>query len=146
MRIEVKILPASSVPADQLVYVVLGARYGEKWIFVRHRERITWEMPAGHIEAGETPDEAAGRELFEETGAGEFHLQHICDYSVCVHIKLEYGRLYLAEIESRSESLAFEIDEIRLEDDLPASLTYPEVQKLLFSEAKKYFRDEMKQL
>jgi 8-oxo-dGTP pyrophosphatase MutT (NUDIX family) len=34
------------------------------------------ELPSGHLEAGETPEEAAGRELLEETGfrAGRLHL------------------------------------------------------------------------
>jgi ADP-ribose pyrophosphatase len=31
-------------------------------------ERVTTELPSGHVEAGETPAEAAARELLEETG------------------------------------------------------------------------------
>ena len=30
--------------------------------------RETWELPAGLVDEGETPEEAAGRELLEETG------------------------------------------------------------------------------
>ena len=41
----------------------------------RHRERDTWEMQGGHIEANETPLEAARRELYEESGALEFIMQ-----------------------------------------------------------------------
>jgi len=33
-----------------------------------HDHRLIWEVPGGGIEAGETPLEAAGRELFEESG------------------------------------------------------------------------------
>ena len=32
------------------------------------RGRLIWSLPKGHIEAGETPEDAAVRELFEETG------------------------------------------------------------------------------
>ena len=32
------------------------------------RERLLWSLPKGHIEAGETPEQAAIREVAEETG------------------------------------------------------------------------------
>ena len=32
------------------------------------RERLLWSLPKGHIETGETPEEAAVREVKEETG------------------------------------------------------------------------------
>ena len=31
-------------------------------------EKFTLELPSGHVDGGETPEQAAGRELFEETG------------------------------------------------------------------------------
>ncbi|MFM7063061.1 MAG: NUDIX hydrolase, partial [Actinomycetes bacterium] len=30
--------------------------------------RLAWSLPKGHLEAGETPEQAAVREVFEETG------------------------------------------------------------------------------
>lgn len=40
---------------------------GGKVVFVEHPER-GWEIPGGHLEQGETPDQALLRELKEETG------------------------------------------------------------------------------
>ena len=40
---------------------------GGRVLFVEHPER-GWEIPGGHVEPGETPDEAMLRELYEETG------------------------------------------------------------------------------
>ena len=39
----------------------------DAWLMVRHVER-GWELPGGAIRKGEAVDEAALRELFEETG------------------------------------------------------------------------------
>lgn len=38
-----------------------------KYVLGFNKWRKQWEFPAGHIEKGETPREAATRELFEET-------------------------------------------------------------------------------
>ena len=46
-------------------YVVHDGRV----LLVRHRKLDQWLQPGGHIEARETPDEAAVREVREETGA-----------------------------------------------------------------------------
>ena len=126
------LLEAGSVPEPDLTYVVMGARYREHWIFVRHRERTTWEMPAGHIEPGEDADRAAVRELYEEAGVIRSSLSHLCDYSVTVGARTEFGRLYRARVEEMETELEHETAEVLLTDRLPASLTYPEVQKVLF--------------
>lgn len=40
----------------------------EKILFLKHKKYGFWLQPGGHVEPGETPDEAAIRETLEETG------------------------------------------------------------------------------
>ena len=62
--------------ADELLkFAVIIAKTEGKWVFCKHKERSTYEVPGGHREAGETILEAAKRELREETGAVEFTIQ-----------------------------------------------------------------------
>ena len=54
-----------------MVFIVIWAvssREDGCWIMVKNRSR-GWELPGGRMGQGEAPEEAALRELFEETGA-----------------------------------------------------------------------------
>ena len=108
------------VADDRLTYVVIAARYLDRWVFCRHKDRDTWELPGGHIEPGETPQQAAERELWEETGAVEFTLTPVCAYSIT-----RFGMVYFAEITKLEPLPAHEIAEICLVDVPPQNLTYP---------------------
>ena len=70
------------VEDERLKFAVILAKTEGKWVFCRHRERDTYEMPGGHREAGEDILTTARRELREETGAVEFTIKPICVYSV----------------------------------------------------------------
>lgn len=129
---EVRLHNIGSIDEELLDFVVIPARYKDKWIFVRHKERETWEMPGGHIEDGESILEAARRELFEETGAVEFEISAICDYSVAREEITTYGRLFISNIIKLDVLPETEIGEVRLFDTIPENLTYPYIQSLLF--------------
>jgi len=40
----------------------------KKFLLVHHKKMGTWVQPGGHVEINESPEEAAIREVFEETG------------------------------------------------------------------------------
>ena len=55
--------------------VAIFARHAGHILLIKHRRLATWLPVGGEIEAGETPLEAARRELLEETGlVGRFPL------------------------------------------------------------------------
>ncbi|MEH6937495.1 hypothetical protein V7056_06455 [Bacillus sp. JJ664] len=47
------------IDESDLSYAVIMARYNEKWIFVKHKNRSTWEIPGGKREEHESIIEAA---------------------------------------------------------------------------------------
>jgi ADP-ribose pyrophosphatase len=57
----------------------------------------TWEMPTGGVKAGETPEEAARRELLEEGGMHAARLTHLSSYNTSKSVVRETAHLYLAE-------------------------------------------------
>lgn len=125
---------------NNLQYVVIQARYRGQWIFVRHKDRRTWEIPGGHIEEHEDPDTAAKRELFEETGALEYRLEPISNYSVEIDTEKSYGRLYFAEVHQLGD-LEYEIEEISFSDRLPDQLTYAFIQPYLYEQVIEYMKN-----
>ena len=135
----VKFFDKDFVPEGKLTYSVISARYKGKWIFVRHRLRNTWEICGGHIEPGETPEEAASREVMEETGAIEFELSCIATYSVGKGGHKGYGRLFLADVKKTGDIPdSSEIAEAIILEALPADLTYPDIQPHLFRKTIEY--------
>jgi 8-oxo-dGTP diphosphatase len=139
----VRFFDKSFVPEGKLTYSVICARFEGKWIFVRHRKRDTWEICGGHIEIGETPDEAASRELMEETGALEFEIECVATYSVEKQGNTGYGRLFLAEVIRLGEIPdTSEIAESVITDSLPEDLTYPDIQPHLFRKSVESIREK----
>lgn len=71
-----------SISDEILKFAVIISKTQGKWVFCKHKERDTYEVPGGHREENEDILDTARRELYEETGALKFDLKPICVYSV----------------------------------------------------------------
>lgn len=122
-----------AIDTDLIQYVVIVSRYRGQWLVVRQCGRQTWEIPGGHRETGEQLEEAARRELFEETGALEFTLTTIGLFAVeADRGDPSWGSLHFAEIRTLGSLPPSEIEEVRCVDSLDAlPLTYPLIQPQL---------------
>jgi len=117
----------------KISYVVIAARHKGGWLFVRHRRRGGYELPAGHPEPGEDTVDAAVRELTEETGARGFVMEPVTYYSVDSGTGRQYGRLFYAEVDKLGVfSDTSEIEAVKIFRRLPRRLSLPEVMTFLF--------------
>ena len=113
-------------------YVMVFSRYQGKYLLSRHKERTTWETQGGHIEPGETPLQAAKRELFEESGAIRYQIEPLFDCRAEDARGEANGVVFLAEIEELGPLPQSEMAEVKTWEQLPENLTYPLLTKSLW--------------
>ena len=123
-----------------LKFAVIISKHNGKWVFCKHKERNTYEIPGGHREPKESIIETAKRELSEETGAQHFEIAPVCVYSVIGKNRVNqtgeetYGMLFFANIQTFENELHSEMESVFFFDDLPTEWTYPLIQPLLIDE------------
>ncbi len=132
-----------NIDDELLKFAVIISKTNGKWVFCKHRERDTYEVPGGHRESGEDILTAAKRELREETGAVDFVIKPICVYSVKGKTRVNenvddesFGMLFIADIFS-FEELHSEIESILITEHLVDNWTYPLIQPKLLEEAER---------
>ena len=124
-----------------LKFAVIISKSDDKWVFCKHKERNTFELPGGHREQGESILDTAKRELYEETGAVVYTIEPVCVYSVIGKNSVNetgeetYGMLYYAEISEFEAQLHKEMEKVFKFDELPTEWTYPFIQPKLIQEA-----------
>lgn len=131
------------VSDELLKFAVIISKTNGKWVFCKHKERNTYEVPGGRRELGETIMDTAKRELTEETGAVEFEIKPVCVYSVKGKTRVNengedesFGMLFVADIFSFGQ-INSEIEKIIITDTLIEDWTYPLIQPKLIEEAKR---------
>ena len=130
-----------TIEDELLKFAVIISKTNGKWVFCKHKERETYEIPGGHREIGESILDTAKRELQEETGALDYTIKPVCVYSVKGKTRVSneneenFGMLFVADIFS-FEEVHSEIENILITDDLIDDWTYPLIQPKLIENAR----------
>lgn len=121
------IIRSSSLLRRSLFQVILSmfgpiCRYQGKWLLTEHEDR-GYEFPGGKVEPNEEADQAAIREIQEETGAVVRELTYIGQYQVLGREKVIVKNIYFADIERLvKQDTYFETKGPVLFADLPRSI------------------------
>lgn len=102
------------------------------------RGQMLWSLPKGHIETGESPEQAALREVLEETGIASSISRSlgVIDFWFMAEGKRIHKTVHhflFAEVSGTLEPQVSEVDEVRWFplEDITKTLAYPDEKKLI---------------
>jgi 8-oxo-dGTP diphosphatase len=85
--------------SQEAEHVLVICRFYDQWLLTKHKTR-GFEFPGGKREEGESLEEAARREVEEETGARLKSLKYIGEYKVQDDQKPFVKAIYYGEVEN----------------------------------------------
>ncbi|MBT2624028.1 nucleoside triphosphatase YtkD [Bacillus sp. HU-1818] len=92
--------------SDSPKHVWVICRYGDRWLLTEHEDR-GYEFPGGKVEPMERAEEAAVREVKEETGASVKKLHYVGQYKVLGKEKVIVKNIYFADIEKLEKQTSY---------------------------------------
>lgn len=94
---EVQLTLSHTEKQEQAKHVLVICSYQNKWLLTIHPKR-GYEFPGGKVERGELPEDAAIREVYEETGGIVSQLRFIGQYKVIQRERVMIKNIYFATI------------------------------------------------
>lgn len=88
-------------------HVLVFLKHENKWLCTIHKRRGV-EVPGGKLEEGETLEEAAIREVFEETGVHVKNLQWFAEYAV--HDEVKFCKTVFTAQFAGQEHIEFDLE------------------------------------
>lgn len=80
-------------------HILVICQYENKWLLTNHKQR-GWEFPGGKVENNETLEDAAKREVLEETGALVKEMIPIAAYKVFETNRTFVKKVYLGMVDT----------------------------------------------
>jgi 8-oxo-dGTP diphosphatase len=103
-------------------HVWVICRYQGKWLLTKHKDRGL-EFPGGKVEEGETAEQAAHREVMEETGGIIKTIHYLGQYHVAGKASHVVKNVYVADIEKlEKQETYYETDGPVLLHDIPKNV------------------------
>ncbi|WP_040207543.1 RNA deprotection pyrophosphohydrolase [Neobacillus jeddahensis] len=91
---------------EEIKHVLVICQYNHDWYLTKHKQRGL-EFPGGKVEVGETLEQAARRETYEETGAILGELSFILAYKVSDHVGSFVKAVFFGKVERVEETNSY---------------------------------------